>query len=111
MTFRKVGHLGWPVVHLGIDVDGVFTVPRGIHTTIPHALQVSSLTSWLRRGDKQITSILIEQGYEIEVVRIIEVLNTYVGLCLRCLCHGDVESDTVKLLAILIHMIGKKFCV
>ena len=47
VTFREICHFGRPIVHLGIDIDGVFTVPRGIHTAIPHSLQVGCLSSWL----------------------------------------------------------------
>ena len=111
MTFREICHLSRPVVHLGIDIDGVFTVPRGIHTAIPHSLQVGCLSSWLRRGNKQITAILIEQGYEIEVVAMVKVLDTHISLCLRSLGHRNVEFHTVKLLTILFHMSGKELII
>ena len=38
-----------PVVHLGIDVDGVFRVPGSIFLTIPHTLQIGGLSTRLRR--------------------------------------------------------------
>ena len=56
------------------------------------------------------TAILIEQGYEIEVVAMVEVLDTYIGLCLRSLGRRNVELHTVKLLTILFHMSGKIEC-
>ena len=49
MTLAEVCHLGWPVVHLGIDVDGVFAVPRSMHAPVPYTLQVGSLSAGLRR--------------------------------------------------------------
>ena len=39
-SFREVADFGRPVVHLEIDVGGVFTVPRRSHTFVPNALQV-----------------------------------------------------------------------
>ena len=37
-TLRDVAHVGNPVVHFGIDIDGVFAVPRRIGFLVPHAL-------------------------------------------------------------------------
>ena len=37
-----------PVVHLCIDVNGVFRVPWRIHLVVPHALQVGGLSARLR---------------------------------------------------------------
>ena len=37
---RKIADLGRPVVHLEIDVGGVFAVPRRSHAFVPDALQV-----------------------------------------------------------------------
>ena len=45
----QVTHIGGPVVHLGINVDGVFRVPWGIHLIVPYALQIGRLTARLRR--------------------------------------------------------------
>ena len=44
----QVAHLGRPVVHLGIDVDGVFRIPWCVALIVPHTLQVGRLTAWLR---------------------------------------------------------------
>ena len=43
----QVSHFGQPVVHLGIDIDGIFAVPRGIRTAIPDALQIGRLSTGL----------------------------------------------------------------
>ena len=43
----QVSHLGQPIVHLGIDIDGVFAVPRGIRTAVPDALQIGRLPTGL----------------------------------------------------------------
>ena len=40
----EVADLGRPIIHLGVDVDGVFAVPRGILLVVPDALQVGWLS-------------------------------------------------------------------
>ena len=40
----EVADLGRPIVHLGIDVDGIFAVPRRILLVVPNALQVGRLS-------------------------------------------------------------------
>ena len=44
---RQVTYLRDPVVHLGIDVDGVFRIPRRHQLVVPHPLQISRLSAWL----------------------------------------------------------------
>ena len=48
LTLHEVAHHGGPVVHLSIDIDGVFRIPRSIHLIVPHTLQVSGLSTRLR---------------------------------------------------------------
>ena len=55
---RQVAHLSRPVVHLSIDVDGVFGIPRSIALVVPYALQIGRLTTRLGRRDEQIASIV-----------------------------------------------------
>lgn len=40
-----VGFAG-PVVHLGVDVDGVLAFPRRLHQVVPDALQIGRLGAW-----------------------------------------------------------------
>ena len=63
----KVTHHGGPVVHLGIDIDGVFGVPGGILFAIPHTLQVGRLTTRLRAADKQIAPILHHERNQVQI--------------------------------------------
>ena len=49
LCLSQITHIGRPVVHLGIDVDGIFRVPSGIHLMVPYTLQVGRLTTRLRR--------------------------------------------------------------
>ena len=43
----QITDIGNPVVHLGIDVNRIFRVPRRIHLVVPHALQISGLSTGL----------------------------------------------------------------
>ena len=43
-SLAEVADLGGPIVHLGVDVDGVFAVPRSILLVVPDALQVGRLS-------------------------------------------------------------------
>ena len=47
VEFGKIADLRGPIVHLEVDVAGVFAVPRGEHLVIPDALQVGRLTTGL----------------------------------------------------------------
>ena len=49
LCLSQITHIGRPVVHLGIDVDGIFRVPSGIHLMVPYTLQIGRLTTRLRR--------------------------------------------------------------
>src|SRR5678816_3767899 len=49
VTLGKVRGLGWPVVHLRVDVDRVLAFPRRRHQVVPDALQVRGLRAWTRR--------------------------------------------------------------
>ena len=69
LRLGEVAHEGRPVVHLGIDVDGVFRVPRGVFLVVPHALEVGRLSARLRRGDQQIAAVLHHQRHHVEVDR------------------------------------------
>ena len=43
----QIGYLSWPIIHLGIDVDGILAVPRRILAVVPYTLQIGCLTSRL----------------------------------------------------------------
>src|SRR5688500_1124198 len=48
MQFCKVSFLSRPIVHLRIDVNRVFAVPRWFHLIVPNSLKVGRLTTWPR---------------------------------------------------------------
>ena len=49
VTLAEISHLSRPVIHLSIDIYGVFAVPGSIHAAIPHSLKVCRLSARLRR--------------------------------------------------------------
>ena len=56
---RQVRHLRGPVVHLQVDVRGVFRVPRRKHLVVPQTLQVGRIhVVRLRRRNQQVASEL-----------------------------------------------------
>ena len=67
LRFGEVADEGRPVVHLGIDVDGIFRVPRCVQLVVPDTLQVGGLSTGLRGGDEQITAVLHHQRHHVEV--------------------------------------------
>ena len=71
LRLRDITHEGRPVVHLGIDVDGILCIPGSIHLRIPDALQIGGLPTRLRRGNQQITAILHHQRDHIKVAGIL----------------------------------------
>ena len=73
MAFGEVGYLSRPIVHFGIDVDGVLAVPRCVKATAPDTLQISRLTTWLRGADEQVASVLVEQGHQVAIIDTVEV--------------------------------------
>ena len=84
LRLGKVADKGRPVVHLDVDVDGVLRVPGGVHLVVPHALQVSGLTTGLARRDKQVAAVLHHKTYHVEVGGIfLKSGHTLVGLQTR----------------------------
>ena len=77
--FCEIRHLSRPVVHLGIDVNGVFRIPRGIHLVVPNALQIGSLTTLLGRRDKQIAPVIEHQRHHSHILTVLESSQTAVG--------------------------------
>jgi len=92
---------GYPVVHLGIDVDGVLAVPRGIPLVVPYTLQIGRLTSRLRRRYEQITAILEHQSHHIHIAAALESSQPLVRLQIGVFRLGQAEANTIVLLLIL----------
>ena len=78
-SVAEIRYLGRPVVHLRIDVDGIFTVPRRIFTVVPNALQVCRLSTRLGRGNEQITTVIIHQCHHRHILAACKFLQALVG--------------------------------
>src|SRR5207244_3233857 len=44
VALGKIAHFGRPIIHLGVDVNRPFAVPRGLELIIPYSLQVCRLS-------------------------------------------------------------------
>ena len=60
--FGEVGGLGGPVVHFGVDVDGVFGAPGRVHRLVPEALEVGGLAAGAGTGDEEVAAELEVEG-------------------------------------------------
>src|SRR6185369_3119882 len=85
VTFGQVCRLGRPVVHLGVDVDGVLAFPRRRHRVVPDSLQVGGLRAGPRTGDQQITAVLEIQCRELRIETAQKLHGSLVGWQL---CRG-----------------------
>ena len=85
MALREVRHLGGPVVHLGVDVDGVVRAPGRVEVMIPDPLEVRGLGAGTRRRNQEIAPVLEQQGDEGGIRSRSEAPNALVG---RLLEHG-----------------------
>ncbi len=54
LTFGQIQRKCRPVVHFGVDIDGVVAVPRWHDTVIPNALQIRRLSTFAGGGNGQI---------------------------------------------------------
>jgi hypothetical protein len=62
-AFPEVARLGGPVIHLGVDVDGVFAVPRRVMESFQMPCKIRGLAAGPRTANQQIARELkIERG-------------------------------------------------
>ena len=112
MGLSEVGHLRRPVVHLGIDVEGILAVPCGVGAIVPDTLQVSRLSPRLRRGDQQVTAELSEQRHQGRILCFFERGDSLCGgqpLDIDLL--SQVKGEAVKLAAVDLGMPFERFVV
>ena len=68
VALGEVGHLHRPVVHLGVDVDGLLAVPGRLELIVPDPLQVGRLAARPAAGDQQVAAELEVEGRQLRVV-------------------------------------------
>ena len=107
----KVGGLHRPVVHLRIDVDGIFTVPRCIFAVVPNALQVCRLSTRLGRGDEQIATIVIHQRHHRHILAARKFLQALVGRQRSIDIGWQNQRRSSELLLVSLHMTFLQLCI
>ena len=107
----EIRYLGRPVVHLRIDVDGIFTVPRRIFAVVPNTLQVCSLSTRLGRGDEQIATIVIHQRYHRHILAASKFLQTLVGRQQSIGISWQSQGRSSELLLVSLHMAFLQLCI
>ncbi len=86
----EVGDLGRPVVHLGVDVDGVLALPRRRERVVPEPLQVRGHRARPAAGDQQVAAeVEVEHGQPGIVGTGLHALEPRVG---RQVGRGGVEA-------------------
>ena len=96
----KVGHLGRPVIHLDIDVGGIFSVPGGTQLVVPYSLQVGGLSAGLRAAYQEITAKLeIERG-QLGVEILFKLPHPHVGRFGRLRVLSQVERNAVEIFSV-----------
>jgi len=111
VVFRQVCHFGRPVIHFRINIDRIFTVPRSIYAIAPQTLQISRLSTGLRRRNKQITTILKHQCHKVLVLSFTKSSNPFICLQRRCFGRRYGELHTIELLLIGSYMIGQSLLI
>ena len=107
----EIRYLGRPVVHLRIDVDGIFAVPRRILTVIPNTLQVCRLSTRLGRGNEQIATIVIHQRNHRHILATRKFLQALVGRQRSIGIGWQNQGRSSKLLLVSLHMTFLQLCI
>ena len=107
----QAGHLGRPVVHLGIDVYRILAVPGSEELVVPDALQVGGLSSCLRGAYQQIASVVEHQRHHRHVVASGKGRQPLVRRQGRALSVGELYGHPAVLLGIGLAVVGKKFVI
>ena len=68
IAFRKIGHLGRPIIHLHVDIAMVVALPCRIVHVVPQPLQVTGQLASARRAEHEVTPILEIEHVEVSIV-------------------------------------------
>ena len=111
MAFAQIGYLSCPVVHLYIDVAGVFGVPCRVlaGVGVPNALKVGGLGARLRGADEKVAAELEVVGDKSWVVALFVVfLDADFGVFnFLCRILPEVEAYATKLFLVFVSVGGK----
>ena len=92
----EIARLGGPVIHLRVDVDGVFAAPRRACAVVPQPLQARRLTTGPRRADEQVTAKLIIQRRELRVVALGKMFDALVRRQLQRLAPAKIKRNAAE---------------
>ena len=95
-AFAEVAGLGGPVIHLGVDVDGVFAVPRRRHGIVPQTLQRRGLAAGARTADQQVARELKIQRGELRIVAVGKMRDAHIRRQLHRAGFAEVERDAME---------------
>ncbi len=110
MAFCKVSNLCRPVIHLHIDVRGIFGIPGRVLACIriPYSLQVGWLRTWLRRGNKKITPKLEVVSSKLRIGRFVKFLDAKFCILSLLYCIAlESKVYSVKLILIYSFVVGQ----
>ena len=110
-SVTEIRYLGRPVVHLRIDVDGIFTVPRCIFAVVPNTLQICRLSTRLGRGDEQIAAVVVHQCHHRHILTARKFLQALVGRQRSIDIGWQNQRRSSKLLLISLHMAFLQLCI
>ena len=100
----QVGRERRPVVHLGVDVDGVLAAPRRRHALVPEALQVRRLRTGPRAGNQQVAAVLEIERRKTGIVAVAEPTHALVGR--HALRGSEIERDAIEQLLVVADVRG-----
>ena len=92
----KIRDFCGPVVHLKVYVGGVLPVPRRHRASVPDALQVGSLSSGLGTADEQVSPELEVEFNQLRVVRLGELLYSFVRRQESLMIDAKTQLDAIK---------------
>src|SRR5437588_542356 len=104
MAFGQVANFCRPIVHLGVNVDGVFAVPGRLELVVPEALEVGGLAAGPRAGDEQVTAELEVKRGELRIGLLGGVLQALIGGELCGSRGAEIQMDAAKKRLVIGHV-------
>ena len=89
LALTQIGGQRRPIVHLGVDVDGVIAAPRRSRIVVPYPLQVGRLGARLRRRNQQIATHVVEQRQQSDIIG--RSLDRRMRICVAVIAHRRIE--------------------
>ena len=108
VALAQTGELRDPVVHLHVDVRGVFSLPRRVEGFVPDALEISGLGAGTAAGDQEVAAVVEVEGGEggigVERGAFAQALDARVGGQDREFGLGEIEGGASEKFAVVGHV-------